>query len=278
MGALLTTLRKKPIIAAGDNSLQAIIASCCGDLDVTQPASYPGSGQKLFNMVPSPNDGLLTADSDFYFGADGTVQSSDPTPVGSGSSAYLDFDGGDWLSSVGTALYGSGTCLGDTHKRGAAFWSAVVLYIPTGAAGRIPFIATGHSSDNTTGLSIEYQIGNNKMGISVSDGTSNKTDSFTTATEIPRDDYILVLTTFDSGSNDCDLYVGSATLTETKTNTRYTTTSVATGAYIYTDPNPTYVAPNGIRLVSNAWGDSYVGSTEYTALATALGLRHGRAY
>ena len=260
-------------------SLRDVLASCVYDLDATQVASYPGTGQTWRNLVASPSDSATQTSYDFYLGATSSATTDDPTFNGTAgaASAYFSFDGGDYFDAVSMPTT---TLLRNLHRTDS---SRPVTF---GFAFRTPgmltqsrLISTANSSANH---GISFRMNTNG---SVDCLQSNASGSFDQKSVLPNGSLIantdyLLLIALNAGSTG-----GEKRWLNTSTSSAWnasfaplTGSTNASGACIGAQTGHANALGNGTRLYGVYLFNEILDNTKAASVIAALNTRHGRTY
>lgn len=110
--------QRDPVLLREILERAGVLGSCKVCLDAADPSSYPGSGQTWFDVSGNAND--------YFLGATGGAEASDPTFVGSVGAldAYFSFDGGDFFNETAAHTFDN-----NWHKDNGSC-SAIALVYP----------------------------------------------------------------------------------------------------------------------------------------------------
>lgn len=113
-------------------------------------ASKYTSGQTWANQTPAPHDGSAQTAYDFALGATTGSESSDPSIVGSGTSAYFSFDGDDYFTQIAAATAFTKAM----HKAGSKFTIELWMeWAGTAASNIAPLFDSGTSDHGGSDMS-----------------------------------------------------------------------------------------------------------------------------
>ncbi len=252
-------------------SLSDVIASAVFDLDVTQAASYSGSGTTWSNLVAAPADGSAQTAYDFYTG-DGSTSATYPTFNGSAgnSAAYWSFDGGDYFdlkSGANTAF------LRNAHKTtgGSDFWIAMA-YRPVDG-GVTQGLFTTMDGTAVAGFRTE-QLGSELIQLVQRGPTTTQTNG---GYVTPGAD-TLYIASHSHATNKTTHWRNSLTGSSVSHTFSTTTTDATRAARIGQRTTGNSPLLSGNRLYAVAMGNEYLDNAKAAAIIAALEARHNRDY
>lgn len=272
---MLSLLYGHPQTGSGPASpyLDGVLASTVFDLDATVSASYPGAGVTWANLA-TPADGSAKSAYDFYRG-DGTTVTTYPTFGGSAgdSSAYWEFDGGDYFrlkSETNT------TFLNSLHRTdpGQDFWIALAFRVADATA--ISGLFTTQSGASALGMRLELSTGEvtnaQQRGDSSGATVASVSGSLTIGTNY------LLIASYSHANNNWRRWVNTDSATNSSQTYATATGPSSSVAIIGARTAGSQFIPNGARLYSFAMGNEYLDNTMAASIIAHLEARHGRDY
>jgi hypothetical protein len=264
-----------------NGTLDAFVASTCGELDATLSASYGGSGQTWASVTASPADGASQTDYDFFLGETGTATSDDPTFTGSAgdSGAYFLMDGGDhFLQKTNTTLINRLQA-----DNGQDWWMVFAFHWPSTATSTNPILyATGGLPAET---GIEIFIGSSGNGPAIrtrlnhNRGSTRTVNNFNGAGYfVPGNDYLIGFT-FDSGADTITHFRNLATPeTSGDINSDTGTANSTYNASLGRRGGGGNNLSNNFRVYHASFGNGLLTSGQFSNIKNVLESRHGRTY
>lgn len=275
--SLLTLLRSEPA-AAGDVSLQAILASCVFDMDATIESCYAGTGQTFANICEVPADGSGTSDSNLFLGASVAETTDDPAFTGTAgdSGAYFAMDGGDFFElQLGAATQP------DFFKNLArtdqlSGWALAFAIKTPAALGTTYLFDQATANANNVGLTVRFLSGG-RVDVFQSKGSSPQASYIGSNGMVTADTDTLIIITHNKSTNSLVAYINGTKTTGTLTfNTCAADPSLDTVFMaLNTGSTP---APNGTRVYAVSGFASFFSDEDAAALKAAYDARHGRTY
>lgn len=255
----------------GDGSLQDVVDSTVFDLDATQSASYPGSGQTWANLVTAPADGASQTDYDMWLGLDETVAGGDPAFTGSAgdAAAYFAIDGSAFFGNKTTTSF-----LKSIHKTtgGSDFWFLIAFRCPNGATTQC--LAATNAAPTSPGWRVQLNSSENISFVQRGDTASAASSTYQL---VATTDY-LALVSFSHANGNYRIWINTTTKTDEAEAFNATTTDSA-GFGIAAEPVDAGGAlANGARIYAVAMGNAYIDDAEAALIFDALETRHGRDY
>lgn len=254
---------------SGDGSLADVVDSVVFDLDVTQAASYPGSGTTWSNLVTATGTTY-----DFYRG-DGATSTTYPTFNGSAGSAaaYWSFDGGDYFRLKSGVNPNFLARLGRTDIA-QDFWMAIAFNPANFTASRqiITNTTTGSGGRGVALSMLSTEVMN------LDSLTAGIDTSATLGAALSIGAASLMIVTHDYATNTTRYWRNSVTGADVS-QTFDTLTSDGTAALtIGANGTLSTFIPSGSLIYSVAMGNEYLDNTKAAAVINALCARHNRNY
>lgn len=262
--------------AAASNYLDGVLDSTVADLDATQSESYSGSGQTWSNLVTSPSDSSSQISNDFYLGADGNADSTDPTFTGSAgdAGAYFALDGGDWLAAKDLS---SSTTLKSLGKTTTSFWVAIAFQTPSSLVSSTGIWGGGFQNADE-GFTANYTAaGAARLFQFYGSGTTFTTLTPTIGTST---DYLWIVSVdMSATTNNVRSWINTTTKEETSvTWTSNTDNTVNFDVGAGGGSAHLGKAANGTRIYSFALGNEFIDDADAALIFAHLEARHGRDY
>lgn len=242
-----------------------IISSCVFDVDSTIAASFPGSGQRFYNIEPTPADGSAQGGDDFQLGTTTAPSSTDPVFTGTAGSpsAYFALDSTQvfrvWNNTNTTFMNNLPKTTG-----GSLPVTFAIAFRAVDAANTKTLIGNSGSGASPN-LRISQNAGESVFA-SISDGTNT---SNTTGTALSVGTDYLVIFSIDAAGNVTRWINGvkNAALTFTPpTNT--------------TNGGPFRIAETGgaARVYAVSMFNTAITDDQAAAIRGMYRIRHGRSY
>lgn len=248
-----------------ENSFLAVLATAEFDIDYTNAACYPGTGQTVSNVVSAPSSGALQSAYDFYLGADNTASATDPTFTGSAGdpAAYAALDGGDYM----TLVSGANTAfLNGLHKTNAGTWTLVAaLYFKSGGGA---FLGT----QNSTNPRILIQISALNFAQIQQRGSATVTGTGTAAATADADNIVII--SHNQATNKTRFWMNTLTKEEVNHTFSTTTTNPSAVAQLLADGTGAARPGNGTRIYRIAMFNQFIDDAEAALIINAIAAKH----
>ena len=249
----------------------------CMQVDATKTASYGGTGQTLANVTVAPSDSTSQTGYDFFLGADGSVDTDDPTFTGSAGtdSAFFAHDGADFFKSKGTVM----TAVNKAHRTDYTdgSWGAIAFRTAAVPAGADELM--GNRVTGTERFSIGMD-GAEKPDLTVRGaGTAQ---ILTNPNILAGSTDFLVIHTWDTsltGSDNMKLYLNGDTPDISAEKTfNVTTTDNTNGMALCARVSGTAPVDSGFRFYGAAFGQGFLTNALAASIRTWYNDNHAQTY
>lgn len=267
---------------AGNSYLDSLLDSVVYDLDATIAASYPGTGQTWTNLAASPADGEAQTTYDFWLGADGAADGSDPAFTGAAGDAGAYFAMGTtggvkyFKNKAGAITDFIKDAIKDAANGGVASTVGAVIYNVDTSSGA--FWSNHIAGTSGHGFRVEKEVFENFRAVFSGAGQNSVVASSSTA--IPLDSHALVMFSYDPATNTARFWMNSTTAVEVEvipTTTDQDATSVPFLGVGVTDSLSTGMG-DGMRYISAFMLNEYIDNTKAADIFAHFEARHGRDY
>lgn len=257
--------------------MNLLLPSTIFDLDFSKSDSYGGSGQTWTNRATACADGSAPSAYNFNFGAANTVNTDDPTFVGSAGdrAAYALLDGGDCFglaSGVNTAF------LNALHKTagGTPFWLALLMQMGDQTTASVALSTKTASS--TLGFNAQFSSAEVFRLQQTGDSTLTTTTSTSDHGSITVGTDCLVIASY-TGSNVMRSWVGSRAKVE-RAMTFNATSSNASGYLTIGGQGNAGLGKlaNGTRIYAASMGNAAIDNESAALIANIYNARRKKFF
>lgn len=265
------------------NTLDTLVGSTVCDLDITVGDSYDGTSQTILNLIGSPNDGSGQTVNNFFLGSGSGSDSGDPAFVGIANdpAAYLESDGGDFLTSVDGVGSPNAVTLRDLAKNtsGNAWWIAIAFKTVTVSNA---FYWGQAVSAGNIGIEWFASLSGTNLEIKQLDGTTSTSKALEATLISDTNQLVIFSSDMNATSNNIRAWRNTSTKTESSktwlSNSSNTNGLFRVGA---SDNEGTPSGPgfaNGIRIYAFSYGDAFIDNADVALIKAEYEARHERTY
>jgi len=259
--------------------LDGVLSSACCDIDATQLASYPGTGQTWSNLLSSPADGTPSTAWDLWLGNSDGVEPSppyDPVFTGTAGSQSAYFNNAQEGAIFKFKNQSQPTTLLNAHRKvsGGPWWFCMVHYL---ASWGVDNFLGGVNTTGIRGLTIYM---NTSGQLQVWDGSSQVSPAIPA---FPRTQYNILIVSCNPtlSSNNIRVWSNSRTSvtgTWVPVGDAVASSNFYLGAAQGAGGNPSGYTNINYRTKSFAFGNELLDNTKAGLIIDNLNARHGATY
>lgn len=260
---------------AAATQLNELIGGVVFEWDGTNSASYPGTGQAVSNITPSPADGSSQSAYNFRLGTSASPDSGDPTF----SDPDFVFDGDDriLLEGLNTTFLGN---IHNTSQTSLEVSFVTSLFWPAATTTGIYYICGTNNASPDQGFYFAYDRGNQEFELRHYSGSGSVQDtSMGSGIILNGDDWNLITFTMQktsgTGGNWKLRVNGDTTLTGTLTT--WLASTLAPGdRFQFSGVSGSARFPNNARATSFSCTNTFLSETQIQNVHSFYAARHNR--